>query len=244
MIAGSALNVLPRLSDGAYDLVFIDADKLEYPAYVEQGVRLLRHGGVLAMDNALWQDRVADPNNDRRRDLAIRDALAWSRENEDLCPALLPVGDGLLAAIKELSARSGCSRSGAHGSPSDQTDRDTLADHGDAALGDGVAARQVGSMIDTDVAPVGHQDVLVQDGPLDPAPSPIRTLLSSTDWLISAPSAAPVRSVTSTESSMMPPEMMHPGLTIGVGGGAVEGELGPGQPAPCRSRSASRGCRG
>ena len=63
LIAGSALNVLPRLSDGAYDLVFIDADKVEYAEYVEQAVRLLRHGGVLVMDNALWHDRTADPGN-------------------------------------------------------------------------------------------------------------------------------------------------------------------------------------
>ncbi len=100
LIAGSALNVLPRLSDGAYDLVFIDADKLEYPAYVEQAVRLLRHGGVLVMDNSLWHDRVADPANTDDETVAIREALALVTENEDLVSVLLPVGDGLLAAIK------------------------------------------------------------------------------------------------------------------------------------------------
>ena len=68
LIAGSALNVLPRLSDGAYDLVFVDADKVEYAEYVEQGVRLLRHGGVLAVDNALWHDRTADADQHRRPD--------------------------------------------------------------------------------------------------------------------------------------------------------------------------------
>ncbi|HJY43602.1 MAG TPA: class I SAM-dependent methyltransferase, partial [Propionibacteriaceae bacterium] len=56
LIAGPALSVLPRLSDGAYDMVFVDADKVEYAEYVEQGLRLLRHGGVLALDNALWHD--------------------------------------------------------------------------------------------------------------------------------------------------------------------------------------------
>ena len=54
LIAGAALSVLPRLSDGAYDLVFVDGDKLEYPDYIEQALRLLRPGGVLAVDNALW----------------------------------------------------------------------------------------------------------------------------------------------------------------------------------------------
>ena len=100
LIAGSALNVLPRLSDGAYDLVFVDADKVEYAEYVEQGVRLLRHGGVLAVDNALWHDRTADATNTDDQTESIRSALAAVRENEDLIAALLPVGDGLLVAVK------------------------------------------------------------------------------------------------------------------------------------------------
>jgi predicted O-methyltransferase YrrM len=100
LIAGAALNVLPRLSDGAYDLVFVDADKLEYPAYVEQGVRLLRHGGLLIVDNVLWHDRVADPANNDDETVAIREAIALVADDDDLEPALLPVGDGLLVAVK------------------------------------------------------------------------------------------------------------------------------------------------
>ena len=100
LIAGSALNVLPRLSDGAYDLVFIDADKVEYAEYVEQAVRLLRHGGVIALDNALWHDRTADPSNTDEQTEAIRTALAAIADNEDLISTLLPVGDGLLVAVK------------------------------------------------------------------------------------------------------------------------------------------------
>ena len=68
LIAGAALSVLPRLSDGAYDMVFVDADKVEYAEYVEQGLRLLRRGGVLAVDNALWHDRTADGSNIDARD--------------------------------------------------------------------------------------------------------------------------------------------------------------------------------
>lgn len=100
LINGAALSVLPRLSDGAYDLVFVDGDKLEYPDYVEQGLRLLRHGGVMAVDNSLWHDRVADPSNTDEATEAIREALNVIRENEDLVSALLPVGDGLLVAVK------------------------------------------------------------------------------------------------------------------------------------------------
>ena len=100
LINGAALNVLPRLSDGAYDLVLVDGDKLEYPAYVEQGLRLLRHGGVLAVDNALVRDRIADPADTDEETESVREALADVRDHEDLVPALLPVGDGLLLAVK------------------------------------------------------------------------------------------------------------------------------------------------
>jgi predicted O-methyltransferase YrrM len=100
LIAGPALNVLPRLSDGGYDMVFIDADKGEYAEYVEEGLRLLRHGGVLAVDNALWHDRTADESHIDPETEAIRKALNAVRDNEDLVSSLLPVGDGLLVAVK------------------------------------------------------------------------------------------------------------------------------------------------
>jgi predicted O-methyltransferase YrrM len=98
LIAGPALSVLPRLSDGGYDMVFIDADKAEYTEYVEEGVRLLRHGGVLALDNALWHDRTADESYIDAETEAIRKALDAVKDNEDLVSSLLPVGDGLLVA--------------------------------------------------------------------------------------------------------------------------------------------------
>jgi predicted O-methyltransferase YrrM len=81
-------------------MVFIDADKAEYAEYVEEGLRLLRHGGVLAVDNALWHDRTADGSNIDRETEAIRTALSAVKDNEDLVASLLPVGDGLLVAVK------------------------------------------------------------------------------------------------------------------------------------------------
>jgi predicted O-methyltransferase YrrM len=99
LIAGRALDVLPRLSDGAYDLVFCDGDKREYVAYLEQALRLLRPGGLVAFDNALWHDRVADPAQRDPETVSIRELGRTVREHERLVPALLPVGDGLLAAV-------------------------------------------------------------------------------------------------------------------------------------------------
>ena len=73
VITGRALDVLPRMTDGAYDMVVIDGDKVEYPAYVEHGIRLLRSGGVLVLDNMLWHDKVADPAARDEQTSVLRD---------------------------------------------------------------------------------------------------------------------------------------------------------------------------
>ena len=100
LISGAALDVLTRLTDGHYDLVFCDADKREYPSYLTEARRLLRPGGVVAFDNALWHDRVADPAQRDPDTVAIREVARVIREDDDLVSALLPVGDGLLVAVK------------------------------------------------------------------------------------------------------------------------------------------------
>jgi predicted O-methyltransferase YrrM len=63
-------------------------------------LRLLRHGGLIAIDNALWHDRTADPAQTDEQTEAIRSAVNAVREDADLFSALLPVGDGLLVAVK------------------------------------------------------------------------------------------------------------------------------------------------
>jgi len=100
LIGGKATDVLPRLTDGGYDLVFCDADKHEYPAYLAAALRLLRPGGVVAFDNALWGGRVADRGQTDPETAAIRETAELVRQDERLVPLLLPVGDGLLAAVK------------------------------------------------------------------------------------------------------------------------------------------------
>jgi predicted O-methyltransferase YrrM len=99
-INGPAGEVLPRLTDAAYDLVFIDADKTAYGTYYEQAVRLLRAGGVVAFDNALRRDKVADPAARDEATVTTRELVRAVRDNDALVPALLPVGDGLLVAVK------------------------------------------------------------------------------------------------------------------------------------------------
>ncbi|HEY0936663.1 MAG TPA: O-methyltransferase [Trebonia sp.] len=93
LILGRALDVLPRLSDGGYDLVFCDADQAAYPEYLNAGLRLLRPGGIVVFNDVLPPG--AGPATDGLRELA---GLAGS--DERLVPLLLPIAGGMLAAIK------------------------------------------------------------------------------------------------------------------------------------------------
>lgn len=86
--------------DGTYDIVFIDADKPNYGAYVEAALGLLRTGGLMMVDNVLWGGSVADATDDRPNTVAIRrlNERLVADERLDLC--LVPIGDGLTLARK------------------------------------------------------------------------------------------------------------------------------------------------
>ena len=94
------MDVLGRMTDGAYDIVLIDADKDGYPDYVEQAARLLRSGGVMVLDNMLWHDKVADPAARDDTTRTLRDLGKSIRDDERFFTSLLPAGDGLLVAVK------------------------------------------------------------------------------------------------------------------------------------------------
>ena len=96
LIIGRALDVLPRLSDGAYDMVFCDADPRDYPDYLAAALRLLRTGGVVAFNNALQ----AETRGNDEGDVVAYDLASQVRDDERLVPVLLPLGEGLLAAVK------------------------------------------------------------------------------------------------------------------------------------------------
>jgi predicted O-methyltransferase YrrM len=100
LISGKALDVLPRLTDGAYDLVFCDADPQGYLDFLTEALRLLRPGGVVAFHHALASGQAADSDTADPVALAVRELAAQVRQDERLAPAMIPVGDGLLAAIK------------------------------------------------------------------------------------------------------------------------------------------------
>jgi predicted O-methyltransferase YrrM len=100
IITGRALDVLPRLADGVYDLVFVDADATEFGACAEAALRLLRPGGVLIVNGALAGGRIGDPAARDPDTVTIRDTLKTIRESEEWVPALIPTVAGLLTAVK------------------------------------------------------------------------------------------------------------------------------------------------
>jgi predicted O-methyltransferase YrrM len=100
IITGRALDVLPRLADGVYDLLFVDGDKAEYPACITAAARLLRPGGVLVVNGALTGGRVADPAARDPQTVLLREVIKAMRDAEEWISALVPVGDGVLAAVR------------------------------------------------------------------------------------------------------------------------------------------------
>lgn len=100
LITGRALDVLPRMNESSYDIVFIDADPQSVIEYVEHGLRLARTGGTVLVAHALWRGRVADP---AQRDDTVSDYRTLLREiagSSAVLSALSPVGDGLLQLTK------------------------------------------------------------------------------------------------------------------------------------------------
>jgi predicted O-methyltransferase YrrM len=99
-----AMETLDRLlADGgadAYDFAFIDADKTGYDGYYERCLKLLRRGGLIAIDNVLWGGDVADPKKRSADTLALRALSKKLHHDERVSLSMLPVGDGLTLALK------------------------------------------------------------------------------------------------------------------------------------------------
>ncbi len=99
-ITGRAVDVLPRLTEGGYDLVLLDADPLGADAYLDRAVRLLRPGGVVALHGALSADRAGDPAQRDPVTTAVRELSRALRSSPELLPALVPSSEGLLVAAR------------------------------------------------------------------------------------------------------------------------------------------------
>ncbi len=92
--------MIEKGESGVYDLAFIDADKGNYPNYYERCLRLLRSGGLMMVDNALWGGGVADPTQTDTMTTTLRNLNRMAGEDARVEVSLLPIGDGLLLARK------------------------------------------------------------------------------------------------------------------------------------------------
>ncbi|MFJ9178173.1 O-methyltransferase [Streptomyces sp. NPDC102360] len=99
-IPGRALEVLPRLADSGYDLVFCDGDRLECLDYLAESLRLLRPGGLVVFQGVLAEGRTVDAGPQPVEVVRQRELLRAVRESPELVASVLPVGDGLLCAVK------------------------------------------------------------------------------------------------------------------------------------------------
>lgn len=99
---GPAVDIMDGLlgagEEGRFDLAFIDADKQSYDAYYERALRLVRPGGLIAIDNVLWSGRVTDPSATDDDTEAIRQLNAKIAADERVDVAMTPIADGLTLA--------------------------------------------------------------------------------------------------------------------------------------------------
>ncbi|MFC4241893.1 O-methyltransferase [Gryllotalpicola reticulitermitis] len=100
LIAGRALDVLPRMNENAYDVVLVDADPAHVIEYVEHGLRLARPGGTVLVPHALWQGKVGNPANRDDTPTAFRTLISEISQSTAVVSALSIVGDGLLQITK------------------------------------------------------------------------------------------------------------------------------------------------
>ena len=97
----NALNHLVSINEHleSFDMIFIDADKINYPEYYRRGTALLKRGGIAVLDNMLWNGEVLEPKNDNAK--ALRETAELIKNNDRLEPLLLPVRDGVMIFRKK-----------------------------------------------------------------------------------------------------------------------------------------------
>ncbi len=100
LINGSALDVMTRLADTSYDLVVVDLATSDYGALLDAAIRLLRPRGVVVFHDALADGHLADTSRRDPHTVALRDLARRLHADESLLPVALPVGNGLLAAVR------------------------------------------------------------------------------------------------------------------------------------------------
>ena len=94
-IVKPALDSLDELVNNKFDMIFIDADKMNYKEYYERSLRLLDKGGLIIIDNVLWHGEVADQDNLDKFTVNIREFNAYVSNDKRVEQIIVPLGDGM-----------------------------------------------------------------------------------------------------------------------------------------------------
>ena len=94
-IVKPALDSLDELKNNKFDMVFIDADKMNYKEYYERSLKLVNKGGLVIVDNVLWHGEVADENNLDKFTVNIRDFNDYVAKDNRVEQIIVPLGDGM-----------------------------------------------------------------------------------------------------------------------------------------------------
>jgi|TARA_B100000959_G_scaffold287112_1_gene369426 predicted O-methyltransferase YrrM len=102
---GTAMDSLNHLVSteqnlGSFDMIFIDADKRNYHAYYELCLQLISKDGIILFDNVLWSGDVADPNNEEKETIALRELNQFLHGDDRVNITMIPVGDGITMVQK------------------------------------------------------------------------------------------------------------------------------------------------
>lgn len=100
LLIGDAADICSGMEPESYDMIFIDADKREYPQYFREAKRLVRPGGYIIADNILWDGHVADTDRHDAQTEGVREYNSLVAGDADLEVVILPVRDGLSIARK------------------------------------------------------------------------------------------------------------------------------------------------
>ncbi|MDB4157805.1 class I SAM-dependent methyltransferase [Candidatus Pelagibacter sp.] len=94
-IVKPALDSLEELNNSKFDMVFIDADKMNYKEYYERSLNLMDKGGLIIVDNVLWHGEVADDDNLDKYTINIRDFNTYVANDKRVEQIIVPLGDGM-----------------------------------------------------------------------------------------------------------------------------------------------------
>ncbi len=94
-IVKPALDSLDELKNSKFDMVFIDADKMNYKEYYERSLNLMDKGGLIIVDNVLWHGEVADEDNLDKYTINIRDFNTYVTNDKRVEQIIVPLGDGM-----------------------------------------------------------------------------------------------------------------------------------------------------